>query len=307
MMCDCISKFLKCLEPIIIDLNEVKKELDKLRIELSDVNDFLEYVKGDITKISTYSNQDLIYNNLSSLESDETNYKAMVYLVNGNSENIKALPQYESAVNYMESIIECFEINKENLVELEKRTNDDYEYKSIAKKYYDLFQQENLYIEEQKEFVDFLLTTNLDKKDYEHILCHVVKMNVVYYRNNAFEDLEIDREQDLMKIHEIIHNNKVLMNSEYADFVNKVSKKINITLNIKDIVNEETLQKINIDNIILAKTIWLTNKISQNYKSCEFGRVSKYIKEYDELMVLKDEVKNINDKDKIIKIIKGGY
>ena len=67
------------------------------------------------------------------------------------------------------------------------------------------------------------------------------------------------------------------------------------------------MNKIDINNLILAKTIYLTHKITQCYKSCEFGLVSKYIKEYDELMVLKENIKNINNKEEIIGIVKGGY
>jgi len=87
----------------------------------------------------------------------------------------------------------------------------------------------------------------------------------------------------------------------------RVLKQVNLSLPLRQLVNVEILEKININNLILAKTIYLTNKISQNYKSCSFVLVSKYIKEYDELMVLKEKVININDEDEVIKIIKGGY
>ena len=67
------------------------------------------------------------------------------------------------------------------------------------------------------------------------------------------------------------------------------------------------LEKIDINNILLAKIIYLINQISQNYKSCSFGLVSKYIKEYDELMILKEKLSENKEKEEIIKIIRGGY
>jgi len=307
MMCDFIKKFLSNLEIIISDIDYQKEELDKFREQLEDVTNFLEYVDDDIKKIGTHNNQKLIHENLPDLDLDVDKYQAMVYLVETDNLNIQSMPQYVSAVNYMKELVENFKILKTNLIDLIEKNNNDYEYKVTAQKYYEIFKNEVFYVEEPKEFVKFLLTVDLSEEDVKNILSYTIKNNVEYYQTSVNKPLEVDRKQELMKIHEIIHLNKNLMSNEYNEFMEKISKQVNLSFNIKDLINTDVLEKINIDNLILAKNIWLTNKISQNYKSCEFGRVSKYIKEYDELLVLKEKIVNINDKDEIVRIIKGGH
>lgn len=306
-MCDFVKRFLACLEPIIVDLDDRKDELAKIKNELDSVNDFLKYVDGDVKKIGKYHNQEFIHQNLTSVDSEVSDYKAMVYLIDTDNTSIQKIPQYQIAIEYMEKIIESLTASSSELTKIYLSLDDEYSYKIKAKKYYDLFQNEDVYVLDYSEFVEFFLTLSLTEEDKIDILSYTVKMNVEYYRNNVNENIEIDREQDMKKIQEIIHKNKNLLSNEYDAFIEGIGKYVNLSLNIKKIINEDILAKIDIKNLVLAKNIYLTNKITQNYKSCEFGLVSKYIKEYEELMVLKEKIENINNKDEIIEIIKGGY
>ena len=306
-MCEFIKKLLACLEPIIVDLDSQKEELDNVKEELDNINDFLAYVSNDVKKIGKYLNQKLIHQNLVNINSEVPEYEAMVYLIDTDNPTIQKLPQYQSSLRYMETVLQYFKTLDSKLSDMCKEISDKYHYKSLAKKYYDLFQNEDMHIDDYNEFVNFYLTLEMDNIDKQNILSYVIKKNVCYYRTNLHEEIEIDREQDLRKVQEIIYTNKGLLNDEYMSFMERVLKQVNLSLPLRQIVDIEVLEKININNLILAKTIYLTNKISQNYKSCSFGLVSKYIKEYDELMVLKEKVLNINNKDEIIKIIKGGY
>lgn len=306
-MCDFIKKLLAYLEPIIVDLDSQKEELDDVKEELDNLKDFLAYVSNDIKKIGKYFNQKLIHQNLININSEVTEYEAMVYLIDTDNPSIQKLPQYQNAVQYMEKVLQYFEILDSKLSDMYRELSDKCHYKLLAKKYYDLFQNEEMYVKDNNEFVNFYLTLEMDNLDKQKVLSYVIKKNVCYYRTNLYETIEIDREQDLRKVQEIIYANKGLLNDEYLSFMERVLKQVNLSLPLKQIVSVDILEKININNLILAKTIYLTNKISQNYKSCSFGLVSKYIKEYDELMILKEKVLNINNNDEIIKIIKGGY
>jgi len=306
-MCEFIKRFLACLEPIIADVDSQKEELDKVKEELDKVKDFLAYVSNDLKKIGKYLEQKLVHQNLININSEISEYEAMIYLIDTDNPNIQKLPQYQNALQYMNNILNHFKNLDLKLSDMYDELNDEYHYKSLAQKYYDLFQDENMYIENHNEFISFYSTIEMDEIDKQNILSYVLKKNVCYYRNSLHEEFEIDREQDLHKIQEIIHTNKVLLNDEYLSFMERVLKQVNLSLQLRQIVDKNVLEKIDINNLILAKTIYLTNKISQNYKTCSFGLVSKYIKEYDELMVLKEKVLNINNKDEIIKIIKGGY
>lgn len=306
-MCDYIKRFLECLEPIIKDLEIKKEELDKIKEELDSTRDLLRYTENDIKKIGKYDNQDFINNNLINVDSEINEYQAMVYLVDSDNPSIQKIPQYQVAVKYLENILDYFNISEKSLNKLFLDLSDEYYYKSLAKKYYDLFQQEELYVLEHDEFVKFFLTLDIEEEDKRNILCYVIKNNVNYYKNNTIENYEVDRKQELMKIQEIIHDNRSLMSDKYNNFMEGASKRLDLSINIRKLVNEEVLNKIDINNLVLAKIIYLTHKITQCYKSCEFGLVSKYIKEYDELMNLKEKIKNINNKEEIIGIVKGGY
>lgn len=306
-MCDYIRRLLTCLEPIIIDLDSRKEELDNLKQELDNVRDFLHYVENDIKKIGKYTNQKFIHDNLTNLDSENSEYQAMIYLAESNSPNIQKMPQYQSAINYLKNLLEYFDISEKSFSKIFKELSDEYYYKSTAKKYYDLFQSDDTYIQDYDEFIEFFMTIDIDVKDRIDILSYVIKSNVNYYKNNTNENLEVDRRQELMKIQEIIHDNKSLLSDKYDNFLDGVNKRVDLTLNMKKIVNEELLEKIDINNLILAKIIYLIKKITQNYKACEFGLVSKYIKEYDETINIKEKIKNINNKDEIIKVVRGGY
>ena len=306
-MCEFLKRFLTCLEPIIIDLDSQKEELNNVKEELDNINDFLAYVSNNVKKIGKYLHQKLIHQNLTNMDSEVSEYEAMVYLIDTDNPSIQKLPQYQNALQYMEKVLQYFETLDTKLSDVYKELNDKCHYKSLAKKYYDLFYTDDLYIDDYNEFVNFFLTLEMDDFDKQKVLSYVIKKNVSYYRTNLHEEIEIDREQDLRKVQEIIYTNKGLLNEEYLSFMERILKEVNLSLPLKQTVDMDVLEKININNLILAKTIYLTNKISQNYKSCSFGLVSKYIKEYDEVMVLKEKVLNINNKDEIIKIIKGGY
>ena len=306
-MCDFIKIFFACLEPIIIDLDIRRDELTKIKKELDDVESFLEYVESDIKKIGLYDNQNLIHQNLQSVDSDVSEYNAMVYLINSENPNIQKIPQYQISVKYMNKILDKFKTSFENMVKLHSDLSKEYKYKMLAKKYFDLFHEEEIFVIDNDEFINLFETLDLTNDDKKNILSYVIKSNVQYYQSNLSNNIEIDREQEIKKVQEIIYENKNLLSDEYSAFLEGVNKRVNLSLNIKRIINEETLAKIDVRNLILAKTIYLTNKINQSYKSCEFGLVSKYIKDYEELILLKEKIVDLKDKTEIIKIIKGGY
>lgn len=306
-MCEFLKRFFACLKPIVEDLDNKKTELDNIKEELDNINEFIDHVMDDEKKIGEYSNQTLIHQALGILDSEVSEYKAMVYLIEADNQNIQRLPQYQNAVQYLRKILKYFNVRLEDLTTLYKKLNSEYHYKEIAKKYYDLFQKEGMYIDDNDEFIELLLSLEISDNDKRDILSYVIKMNVDYYVTNLNEEFEIDKEQDLRKIQEIIHSNKNLLTNEYLSFVEKIGKYVNLSLPIKKIINYDILEKIDINNILLAKIIYLINQISQNYKSCSFGLVSKYIKEYDELMILKEKLSENKEKEEIIKIIRGGY
>ena len=69
-----------------------------------------------------------------------------------------------------------------------------------------------------------------------------------------------------------------------------ISRKINLTKDVQDLINSDNLEICSKEDIIFGKDVWLMLKIIDNYKSCEFGKMSKYLNEYDALMNIKNEI-----------------
>jgi len=226
-MCEFLKRLLACLETLIVDLDSQREELDRVKEELNNIKDFLAYISNDVKKIGEYVNQNLVHQNLININSEVSEYEAMVYLIDTDNPNIQKLPQYQNALQYMEKVLRYFETLDSKLTDMYKELNDKCHYKSLAKKYHNLFQNEDVYIDDYNEFVNFFLTLEIDNLDKQKVLSYVIKKNVCYYRTNLHEEIEIDREQDLRKVQEIIYTNKGLLKDEYLFFMERVLKQVN--------------------------------------------------------------------------------
>lgn len=304
-MCDSITFFLSYLKPIISDLDVVKKELNEIKKELNNVQDFLEFINDDVYRVGKYENQEFIIQKLEEIDYDTKYYQGMIYLLESKSEHIQILPQYNDAVNYIKKIIAHFKELNNQLSYRVDILDDVYDYKFVANKYYNILNSDKVFVEDTEEFNKFLTNTQITNYNKIKILSYVIKENVCYYEDEQLD--EVDKEQDLVKVQEIIYQNRNLFGNKYNELTDMVSEHVNLTHSLKEMINENVLDKVNIQNIILCKRIWLAKKIMNCYKSCEFAKVSRYTKEYDNLMELRDKVLNINNKKEIIRIIKGGY
>lgn len=304
-MCDSITFFLSYLKPIISDLDVVKKELNEIKKELNNVQDFLEFINDDVYRVGKYENQEFIIQKLEEIDYDTKYYQGMIYLLESKSEHIQILPQYNDAVNYIKKIIAHFKELNNQLSYRVDILDDVYDYKFVANKYYNILNSDKVFVEDTEEFNKFLTNTQITNYNKIKILSYVIKENVCYYEDEQLD--EVDKEQDLVKVQEIIYQNRNLFGNKYNELTDMVSEHVNLTHSLKEMINENVLDKVNIQNIILCKRIWLAKKIMHCYKSCEFAKVSRYTKEYDNLMELRDKVLNINNKKEIIRIIKGGY
>ena len=155
-MNDIVSKLVGLLEPTISDLDTKKEELTTKSKTLDEVNEMLDMVKDDVTKVSKYKNQELIISNLDDIKSTEKEYKACTYLLDSEEKEIKFLPQYLEASNYIERLINYFKKLEEELTlevsELKVVCND----KEMNKKYYEILSKDNPIIEDAKEFRELL-------------------------------------------------------------------------------------------------------------------------------------------------------
>ena len=180
IMNEFVNKLVGLLEPTILDLNDKLNELSNKSEYLKEVSEMLEKVDGDVKKVGSYENQDLILNNLNNINTNETEYKACCYLLNSNDEGVRSLPQYIESSNYIERLINFFKKRKEELEleisELDIICNN----KKVNKKYLEIFKEEEV-IYDTSEFKEFLSMQELNDNDKIHILEYVIKNNVDGY------------------------------------------------------------------------------------------------------------------------------
>ena len=185
-MSDIVNKIVDLLKPTINDLDAKKKELSIKKQTLSEVNEMLDEVKDDVTKVSKYKNQELIVSNLDDIKSTEKEYRACCYLLSNEEKEIRSLPQYLEATNYIERLINYFKKLKEELTlevsELQVVCDD----KEINKKYYEILSSNNPIISDANEFRNLLDRQELSDDEKIDLLVYVLKNNVnSYLRKNS--------------------------------------------------------------------------------------------------------------------------
>lgn len=176
-----VKELTNSLEPLIEDLDEKLAVLDTKKRNYDDVSKFLSYVHDDVHLVSIYAEQDLILGNLSNINSNEEEYKASCYLLRGEDERIKALPQYGDAYHYIEKMIQYFKECKEKLgteiEELESLCSE----KKLDKKYFEIFSDENPFVTDVLEFESFLDKRVTDNEQKKNILIYTINSNILNY------------------------------------------------------------------------------------------------------------------------------
>ena len=176
-----IRRLIELLEPLIFDLDEKKRLLVEHKNELENVSRMLAYTKDNLDMVSIYADQELILSSLSKINSNKDEYRASCYLLNGENDDIKKLPQYEKAYNLISDIVEYFKLYKAELIvetgELEKECQE----KETAKKYYNVFSSTNPFVDDTKEFNSFLDKYELEDEIKINILMYAIENNIREY------------------------------------------------------------------------------------------------------------------------------
>lgn len=183
---DSVKKIILILEPLISDLEEQKKKLSERREELERVSRFIAYTKDNLETVGVYAEQDLIIDSLGFLNIDKDDYKACCYLLKGENENIKKLPQYMRAYNLVSDIIEYFKLHKAELIVEIQELDNLCAKKELEKKYYDILSSPTPLVEDNKEFVEFLKEHGLLDEEIVSVLYSTISNNVINYglKNN---------------------------------------------------------------------------------------------------------------------------
>lgn len=180
-MKDFVKRLTIELEPLIADLDEKFRLLELKKEELENVSRFLAYVNGDIHNVCVYGDQEIIVNSFDALHTNKEEYKASCYLIESDDNNVKNLPQYQNACNYIINIIDYFKECKvrllDEIAELERICN----IKKIEDKYYRILSSENPFILDVNEFTNFLNEHNINDEDKISMLMYIINNNTLNY------------------------------------------------------------------------------------------------------------------------------
>ena len=134
IMNEFVERLIEKLRPTIVDLDDKIRELTVWQKEKKRIEEFLNYLENDISKIKDYSDQELILSNLLRIESNENEYNASCYLLTSGNENVKLLPQYQIAYQYILKIVHFFTKRNEELLIKTDDLKKIYEDKKMNKK-----------------------------------------------------------------------------------------------------------------------------------------------------------------------------
>lgn len=180
-MNDIVDRLLGLLKPTINDLDTKKEELLIKSKTLDEISEMLDYIKDDVTMMSKYKNQNLIIDNLDDIKSTEKEYKACCYLLDCEEQDIKSLPQYLEASNYIERFIHYFKKRKEELMLQVSELKDICDNKELNKKYYEILSNDNSMVNDVTEFRKFLDNQQLYDEEKVDLLVYILKKNVNSY------------------------------------------------------------------------------------------------------------------------------
>ncbi len=226
------------------------------------------------------------------ISKDENDYQAIKYLVSSKDKKIQFLPQYVDSLVNLESLAIILRERKNELSNEIDKWSIEFDNKYINKKYYDIFTSNNIYISDPEEFSIFLSKIDLTSEDKINILKDVINYNLVYYHNNY------DSNSD--EISEFINNHKGYLLNEYVSYADNINKYFDLSLDLPKIIDLCDEKEYCYSNILLAKKIWLVNKIYNEYQKGNKD-LDEFIDEYKLII----SIENNNDEE-IKRMIKEG-
>jgi len=302
-MCECVDKLLVLMEPYIKDIDDKRMNLSEHYSFLSLLDELVENISVDAMNIFDYNNKDLIIDLIKKNGSSLEEYDANKYILQSEVSEVSHLPQYNDAKMYLDKFCEYINAIFQEKQKLCDELSDEYENLALINNYYNLFKSNNVFVEEPEGLIKMLENFDLDCDEKNSLIIWILKENnKKYYISNE----ENSNEDDCLdKFKQIIDANKKLLSAHYNELLDAVSEYVDLSKNIHDIIDYDLINKININNILLAKEIWLMKKIEFNYNNAQYNKGLKLITEFSEVEELLDAVRNIKDKKEAIRIIKG--
>ena len=241
------SIFLNCIEPNIRDINRVKVYLNQTNKEYDELEDLINFIDSDSTKIISYQNQDIIYNYLNMVPMDVKNYEAIKYLVS--NERVKDLPQWSKAKQSLDSLLDFLLERKQNVSDKIDALSYSYTEKYISKKYYDMFSKKEVFIRDPMMFMAFINRLELEDKEKIDIVKDAIKQNLKHYKD-----------EDKINDNDLLVENIKYLTNKYLSMVYNVSKYIDLSKHYNELIeiHQNDYSK---ESLKILKRIWIVNEL----------------------------------------------
>ena len=301
-MSEIVKKMLELMEPTVSNIDEKNEELIVKQGYLETIEKLVNAIGDDDMKIFDYENQDLVESLLVNIGSNVSEYKANEYILKSSISEVVHLPQYDIAKRYLESFDHYIKKLFKECSEEYQRLCDEYQNLELVNKYYLMFRDNEVFVNDMDELQKLFDNFDLKLSEKNLILVYILKENNKTYGFVSNQDDFNDYDEE--EIENLISKNRNLLSKEYNELLTIVEEYVDITKKIEDIVNYELINKININNILLAKKIWLLKKIEFNYHNDQYRKCVNALGEFEEVNELFNELRNIKDKSEVIRIIK---
>ena len=301
-MCEIAIKLLEIMKPFVENIEQDLNDLTEKKKELDTINNIISTIGDDSTNILKIDdNKIIVY--LEKFKSNKLEYDANKYILNALLDEVKNLPQYIDAKKYIDNFgkfLFSYYINVDEEYQLLKK---EYDKKEIIKKYYNMIENNNVFVNDLDELQELFLILDLSLEEKNNALIYILKENNKVYGVVNKSDLFTD--DDKLKVIRLLEENNNYKNIEYNELLDAVSEYVDINGKISDIITDDLVEKINICNILLAKKVHLYRKISFLYYNMNCQKCNKLIEEYECVDDLYEKTKNIKEQEEILRIIKG--
>lgn len=301
-MCETIDKLLELMVPFVEKKEETFKRLEDSKKQLENIDEFL--LKVDNNSLNILKIEDsLVEKYLEKNGSNKSEYQANKYILNADFEEAKILPQYEIARNYIEKFYAFLNNERKSINEEYIAFENEYNDQEIIYKYYEIFKGKNIFVDNVDEVIKVFNLLELSIVDKNNILVYVLKQNNKSYDLESDNNVFLNNENE--KIEKILAKNKDLNNNIYNELLDVVDDYVDITKKLDNIIDYNLVDKINISNIVLAKKVWLYRKLNFAYYNMNCRKCNEIFNELVDVDNLYNDVKNIKEQEKIIRMIKG--
>ena len=301
-MCDAKNKLLDLMLPYIDEYNKDEEELKTKEQKLYSLNNLLSLVDKDYLKYLEYDNDELLKEMLDGYNGDITKYNACKYILSAPYEEIKTIPQYLDAVKYIEGLYNYTRAYYDDYVLEYQEVYKKHQINVLINKYYDILKNGNSYIQDVNELEILFNKFNFNLDERIEVIASILKTNNDNYHEIVLEENE---EEDISELEKILKTNDKYLDNKYQELLNVINDYIDITKPLDKTVKESVLKKVNINNILLAKKVWLIKTAKASFARKNYNKTKKNLDEFDYVDGLLNSIKNIKDKKEAIRIIKG--